>query len=115
MHVSSGSGCMQALLTGAAVSDELSRFAGITDQSDAWATVLLSGDAAEDVLARLVPVDLRLQQFPPNQTARTMVQHMNASVTRVADHAFLIMVFRSMAQTLAHELETAMESVAARG
>jgi sarcosine oxidase subunit gamma len=62
-----------------------------------------------------VPVDLRAAQFGPGATARTELAHMAASVTRLEDGAFLVMVFRSMAQTLLHDLKSAMEAVAARG
>ena len=104
-----------ALLTGAAPDASLSAHGALTDQSDAWTTLRLSGAGAEDVLARLVPVDLRLSQFGPGATARTELAHVAASVTRLEDGAFLVMVFRSMAQTLHHDLKSAMEAVAARG
>jgi sarcosine oxidase subunit gamma len=40
---------------------------------------------------------------------------MMASITRIGAQSFQIMVFRSMARTLVHDLKTAMEAVAARG
>ena len=104
-----------ALLTGVVPDAALSTCGALTDQSDAWAAVRLEGAGAEDVLARLVPVDLRVAQFGPGATARTELAHMAASVTRLEDGAFLVMVFRSMAQTLLHDLKSAMEAVAARG
>jgi len=36
-----------------------------------------------------------------------------ASLTKTGENAFQIMVFRSMAETLVHDLKTAMEGVAA--
>lgn len=105
----------QAMLIGPAPDLSLADHAALTDQSDAWAVVRLEGDAARDVLARLVPVDLRATTFKRGHTARTLVGLMSASVTRVGERAWQIMVFRSMAGTLAHELKTAMEAVAARG
>lgn len=108
-------GMGQVLLMGPTVAPELTEHAALSDQSDAWAVVRLDGDGAEDVLARLVPVDLRKPGFKRGHTARTEVQHMMASVTRVGDRAFQIMVFRSMAATLVHDLKMAMEAVAARG
>jgi sarcosine oxidase gamma subunit len=39
---------------------------------------------------------------------------MNGSVTRTGADTFLVMVFRSMAGTLLHDLQRAMESIAAR-
>ena len=107
-------GRAMALLAGPPPDASLSRHAALTDQSDAWAVVSLSGADAADVLARLVPVDLRFSEFAENQTIRSQIMHMNASITRTGSDSFLIMVFRAMAHTLVHELKTAMEGVAAR-
>lgn len=108
-------GVNQVLLTGVAADISLAALAGLTDQSDAWCAVTLDGPGAEDVLARLCPVDLRASAFGEGRTARTLVAHMNGSVTRIGAQAFLILVFRSMAATLAHDLSEAMETVTARG
>ncbi|NVK15987.1 MAG: sarcosine oxidase subunit gamma [Rhodobacteraceae bacterium] len=104
-----------ALLMGVAPDAKLAKHAALTDQSDAWAVVRLDGAGAQDVLARLVPVDLRPQVFKRGHTVRTELKHMMASVTRIGPQAFQIMVFRSMAKTLVHDLKTAMEAVTARG
>ncbi|MCO4846699.1 MAG: sarcosine oxidase subunit gamma [Yoonia sp.] len=85
--------------------------AAVTDQSDAWAVVLVSGDA-QAVLARLVPVDLRV---PDSTVLRTLVGHMTAHVTCLAQDQFEVMVMRSMTETLVHDLTTAAEALAARG
>ena len=104
----------QWVLLGPKADESLESVAAVTDQSDAWAVVRVEGADAEDVLARLVPLDLRRTSFRLGHTARTLVQHMTASITRVGDNAFQIMVFRSMAKTLVHELESAMLGVRAR-
>ncbi|MEM1352645.1 MAG: sarcosine oxidase subunit gamma [Pseudomonadota bacterium] len=104
-----------ALLTGAEPDARLVKYAAVTDQTDAWTCATLSGPAAEDVLARLAPIDLRAAHFPPGATARTLVNHMTGSITRIDAQQFLILVFRSMAHTLVEELTEAMEAVAARG
>ena len=105
----------QYLLMGPAPDLALADHAALTDQSDAWAVVKLDGEGSEDVLARLVPIDLRRATFKRGYTTRSQLQHMMASVTRTGPQAFVIMVFRSMAGTLVHDLKTAMEAVAARG
>jgi sarcosine oxidase subunit gamma len=102
----------QAFLVGVTTS-ELDG-AALTDQTDGWTTLAVSGAGVVDVLARLVPVDLRLAACPVGSALRTQVNHMNAVVLRTGDHAFQIMVFRSMARTAWHELETTMSMVAAR-
>ena len=102
----------QAFLTG--VEPPALEGAAVTDQSDGWAALALSGAGAVDVLARLVPVDLRLAAFPVGRVIRTQLNHMNVVILRAGDHAFEILVFRSMARTAWHELETTMHMVAAR-
>lgn len=104
-----------AFLAGPVPDPSLAQYAALTDQSDAWTCLQLTGAAAEDILARLVPVDMRASAFKRGHTARSKVQHMNGSITRTGSETFLIMVFRSMAKTLLHDLQRAMESVAARG
>lgn len=104
----------RALLIGAEAPAALDGLAAMTDQADSVACVQMSGAGAVDVLARLVPMDLRLASFPPGQTARTLVNHMTASVTRTGSDAFEIMVMRSMGKTLIHELTEAMTHMDAR-
>lgn len=89
--------------------------AAVTDQSDAWCAVQLTGAGVEDVLARLVPVDLRAGVFKKDHTARTMLGHMSVAITRIGPQAIEVMAMRSMAGTLVHELSVAAENVAMRG
>lgn len=104
----------QAMLVGPAPGPSLAEQAALTDQSDAWAVVTLSGAAGPDALARLVPIDLRPSAFPEGFAARTLLGHMNVSLVRTGAETIRIMAFRSMARTLVHELRVAMESLAAR-
>lgn len=103
-----------ALLIGPAPEASLAEHAALTDQSDAWVVVRLEGAGARDVLARLTPVDLRDSAFKRGHTVRTELAHMMASLTRVGPQAYQVLVFRGFAQTLAHDLRSAMEGVAAR-
>lgn len=102
----------QAFLTG--VAPPVLEGAAVTDQSDGWAVLALSGAGMVDVLARLVPVDLRLSACPAGTALRTQLNHMNAVILRTGDHSCEVMVFRSMARTAWHELETTMAMVQAR-
>lgn len=105
----------EVMLIGAAPAAELSTHAAVVDQSDAWTVVTISGVGVVDVLARLVPIDLRASTFKRGHTARTQLGHMHASILRTGAEAFQIMVFRSMAGTLVHDLKQAMAAVASRG
>lgn len=92
----------------------LAGIAALTDQTDAWATLHLEGAGADQVLARLVPVDLRPAAFGPGTVARSQLGHMMSVIARAGD-GFDILVFRSMAPTAVHEIDAAMSAVAARG
>lgn len=102
----------QALLIGGAC-PELAG-AACVDHSDAWAIVLLDGADAVAVLARLTPIDLRATVFKRGHTARTLIGHMTGGITRLGPNSFEIMVMRSMAGTLVHDLTQAAENIAAR-
>lgn len=105
----------EALLIGERTPDDLAYHAALVDQTDMWCFVELTGAQVEDVLARLVPIDLRQAVFATGTTARTLLGHLTASVTRTGDSTFEVAVFRSMAGTLIHDLQAALEAVAARG
>lgn len=96
----------QAMLTGAEPPDDVPTI----DQSDGWAVARLTGPAGPGVLARLVPLDLRPAAFPPGHTARTLIGHMTGSVTRADGETLEVMVMRSMAGTLVHDLERAIRT-----
>ena len=100
----------QAFLIGKPAPD-LTGLAVTTDQTGGWAALRLTGPAAADALMRLVPLDLR--HYKSGQSARSPLGHMQAVLLRDAD-GFLILVFRSMARTAWHEIETAMKALAAR-
>ena len=85
--------------------------AAVTDQSDAWCRVRLSGPGVDDVLARLTPLDPAA--LTDGTCARSLVGHMNALLLRDGA-AVEIWAMRSMAGSLVHEVERAMRGVAAR-
>ena len=101
----------QALVLGAPVMPEGAAHA---DQSDGWTVVTLTGETSRDILARLTPLDLRDSALPTGMTARTLLGHMTVSLTRTGNYTYEIMAFRSMTETLIHDIEGAMSRVAAR-
>lgn len=110
-HLALWTGPGQALVLGPPVAP---RNAAVADQSSAWVVLTLSGAAARDVLARLTPLDVRDTAFPEASTARTLVGHMTASLSRIGPRTYEIMVFRSMTRTAIHEIARAMKGVTAR-
>ncbi|WGW03838.1 sarcosine oxidase subunit gamma [Tropicibacter oceani] len=109
------SGRDQAMLMGPAPDKGLRDHAAVSDQSDGWAVLRLTGAQGAEVLARLMPVDLRPVAFPVGSALRTQCQHVNVMVLRESAEAIVVLGFRSMSQTLVHEIAEAMVSVAAQG
>lgn len=100
----------QAFLIGRPAPD-LGGLAAVTDQSGGWAALSLKGPMAPEALMRLVPLDLR--HFGAGQAARAPLGHMQ-SVLLGQEDGFVILIFRSMARTAWHEIETALKMLAAR-
>lgn len=103
-----------AVLMGVAPDAGLSQYAALVDQSDAWCVADLIGTDAREVLARLTPADVRETVFAVGHTMRTQIKHMSGSITRLGPDQYRLMVFRSMAKTLVHDVQEAMERVASR-
>lgn len=104
----------RALILGAPLPDGLGEDAALVDLTSGFAWLHLTGQGVEDVLARLVPLDLRPAAFPEGRTARSLVGHMSASITRLGPETLELAVMRSMAGTLLHEVTQAAEGIAAR-
>ena len=88
--------------------------ARVTDQTDAWAAVEITGSAG--ALARLLE---RLVNLPPRATApgrstRTLIHHMGVFVVRPAADRLVVLGMRSAAGSLWHALETAADRLAAK-
>ena len=85
------------------------KVASVTDQSDAWARISLSGPACPMIMERLCAVDTRLGVFPPWSAARTSIEHMGVIIIRqnaspAIEHHFVLLTPRSSAHDLAHAL-----------
>ena len=87
--------------------------AAVTDLTDGWAGIRLSGAPAPGLLARLVPVDLRPAACPEGTALRTLLGHVPALILRRGGW-FEIMVPRSYLATAWQELVSALRRLAAR-
>lgn len=74
------------------------------DQSQGRVRMLASGPMVERMLAKGTAVDLSLAQFPLGHSTTSVIGHIAAHLTRVADDAFEIMVLRGFAESLWDDL-----------
>ena len=102
-----------AFLIGPPPDKTLQKHAALVDQSDGWILLRLTGADSENVLARLTPVDLRAAVFKRGHTARSLIKHVNVSITRMGANGFDLLVMRSFARSLADDVIEAMKTVAA--
>ena len=74
----------------------------------------MSGDLIEDALMGLCPVDLRMKEFKRGNVVRTSLQHVNVTLHRIGPNTIDLYGFRSMAQTICHELKSSLTTLNAR-
>lgn len=68
-----------------------------TLQTDGWASLVLNGPRAFDVLERFIPLDLR--RAPQNYVARTMAHHLAVIVLKFSETDIQLLTPRSSAQS----------------
>ena len=98
---------------GALAATAVAAGAAVTDQTDAFAGLSLTGPGAAAVLARLAPIDADPAAFPPGTTARSLLRHTPCLFVALGDGVEL-RVPRSHALTVVEELAEVLASVAAR-
>jgi heterotetrameric sarcosine oxidase gamma subunit len=76
----------------------------VSDISHGRAILKLEGEAAADVLATSVALDLHPSVFPPGRVVQTMIHHIDVVIYRRADTIFELWVLRSYAEALAEWL-----------
>jgi heterotetrameric sarcosine oxidase gamma subunit len=76
--------------------------AAVTAQGDGRVLLRLSGPAAREALARLVPIDLHPRAFAPGDTAITVAAHIGLQIWQEDDTpAYTLCAFRGFAASLA--------------
>ena len=78
-----------------------SKQVAMTDQSDAWVILALTGPRIYHTLERICPIDCSLSAMPIGTTARTMIEHLGSIILRRPDDdglpCFWLMSARSSA------------------
>ena len=93
------------------VADKLKDSAYLTDQTDVWCALELSGPMARAALERICPVDLHPDAFALNDGARTVMEHLGALIIRTDAQTFLLMSGSSSADSFLRAIETSIGNV----
>ena len=87
----------------------LSKQIAMTDQSDSWVILALSGSQSRQTLARICPINCGVSAMPIGTTARTSMEHLGAIITRRPDEGdhqpcFWLLSARSSAASFLHAI-----------
>ncbi len=93
------------------VSEKLEGTAYLSDQSDSWVILRLSGPQSMTALERTCPIDLHPQAFPSNAVSRIIMEHMSAVIINEGEDSYLLMGLRSSAKSFLHAIETSIENI----
>jgi sarcosine oxidase subunit gamma len=99
----------------ASLKETIGDLATISDQSDGYAVLRVTGPRARNTLAKLLPIDLHPRTFKPGDVAATLAAHVGITLWRLDDGVdgsavFEIAVFRSLAGSFWHAIsESAVE------
>ena len=80
----------------------------VTEQTDAWVRLELSGPGAMAALERICPLDLHESTFPVGSAGRTTMEHMSAVIIRTGKDSFLLLSASSSGMSFLHALETSL-------
>lgn len=89
--------------------DALGDLASVTDQSDGYAVLRLTGPRLRDTLAKLLPIDVHPRAFRIGDVASTVAFHIGATLWRLDDGPdgapiIEVAIFRSLAGSFWHAL-----------
>ncbi|MFV0474516.1 MAG: sarcosine oxidase subunit gamma [Pikeienuella sp.] len=90
----------------------------VTDISDGFVSLRLSGPGARDALARISTLDFTDAAFPVGAFARTRMMQIGVAIRRLGGEtgpAYALETPRSTARSFAHEVNTAIRSAVAAG
>jgi sarcosine oxidase subunit gamma len=87
------------------IAEKLGDTAYLTDQSDVWAVLDISGAGTRSALRRICPIDLHPDSFATGQAARTAMEHIGAIIIRTGSDAFTLLSASSSALSFLEAVE----------
>jgi len=86
--------------------------AAVTDQSDSWVQLQVSGPKARAALERICPVNLHPDAFPKGSIARTSMEHLGTIISNPDDlDTFELLAPRSSAKSFLHMIMTSVQNI----
>tara|TARA_B100000700_G_C14928098_1_gene800517 strand:- start:152 stop:709 length:558 start_codon:yes stop_codon:yes gene_type:complete len=83
----------------------------ITEQSDAWACIEISGPQTYSCLERICTLDLYHSSFEINSATRTLMEHLNVFIIKITEEKFLLLSASSSAPSFWEAIKTSAENI----
>ena len=83
----------------------------ITEQSDAWACIEISGSQTYKCLERICSLDLSHSSFEINSATRTLMEHLNVFIIKTTEEKFLLLSASSSAPSFWEAIQTSAENI----
>jgi len=93
------------------VPDQLAEFAYLSDLSDGWVSLEMSGVNCTKALERICAIDLHPSEFVPDKFARTRMEHLDVIILCTKPDSYLLMSPRSSAVSFLHAIETSITNI----
>ena len=87
------------------------QLAYLSDQSDSWVTLRISGDNCLDALERICPLDIHPSAFTVGSVARTSMEHMATIIIHESEGSYLLLSLRSFALSFLHAVTTSIKNI----
>ncbi|KLN59829.1 hypothetical protein WH96_15720 [Kiloniella spongiae] len=82
----------------------------LTDQSDSYVMIRVSGANSRCLLERICPLDIHPTAFPVRAVARTIMEHLGTTIIHEGDDNFLLLSARSSAYSFLEAIETSAKN-----
>ena len=93
------------------VRNDLGEAVYLTDQSDSYVMIRLSGINSRRLLARFCPLDIHPSVFPVGSVARTIMEHLGATIIHEGEDSFLLLSARSSAHSFLEAIKTSAVNI----
>lgn len=87
------------------------QLAYLSDQTDSWVTLRVSGENTLAALERICPLDLHPSAFPVGSVSRTSMEHMATIIIHESEGSYLLLSLRSFAESFLHAVTTSIKNI----
>ncbi len=87
------------------IQEHLGEVGYLSDQTDNWCQIRLTGPQLIQVFERICPLDLDLEQFPVGSCARTTMEHLSSVIVRESEESFLLLSPSSSSESFLEAIE----------